>query len=212
MEAMTDKLLTTDEIDELAERTPNTLNPIEYSCLIAAARAWVDEQQMIADYDAGNKAENDAFNAASVDLRSEVERWKAIAQAHNDSLVERIAENERLAEQVADYDEQITSLYLERARLEAENERLKQACDGYLEHAAGLRVENERLTVRAEKAEAYMDQFAAESNRLREALKEIMILDRFADPGEPWQYGNFASIARAALRVEESALSAESAT
>jgi chromosome segregation ATPase len=165
--------------------------------------------------------------------RDMVDHWKAIAQAHNDSLVERIAENaklveevgrdnaeiaalrtenDRLAEQVADYDEQITSLYAERARLEAENERLKQACDGYLEHAAGLRVENERLTVRAEKAEAYMDQFAAESNRLREALKEIMILDRFADPGEPWQYGNFASIARAALRVEESALSAESAT
>jgi hypothetical protein len=33
--------------------------------------------------------------------------------------------------------------------------------------------ENARLTARAEKAEAYMDRFAAESNRLREALEKI---------------------------------------
>jgi lysyl-tRNA synthetase class I len=103
--------------------------------------------------------------------------WKAIAQTHNDSLVARIEENERL----------------------------KQACDGYLEHAAGLRAENERLNARAEKAEAYMDQFAAESNRLREALESVRNMP-FTNPDE------LRSIARAALRVEESAPSAESAT
>jgi chromosome segregation ATPase len=114
-----------------------------------------------------------------------LEYWKAIAQTHNDSLVERIAENERLraengllmaenrtahieenerlAEQVADYDEQITSLYAERARLEAENERL------------------------------------------REALEKIVDADKMG-------YGtrSYPDIARAALnRVDESALSAE---
>jgi hypothetical protein len=73
------------------------------------------------DWDGSGFSESLAEEAAD-----EIERLRAIAQAHNDSLVERIAENERLAEQVADYDEQITSLYLERARLEAENERLKR--------------------------------------------------------------------------------------
>jgi hypothetical protein len=38
----------------------------------------------------------DNLRAENATLVEEVERWKAIAQAHNDSLVERIAENERL--------------------------------------------------------------------------------------------------------------------
>jgi phage shock protein A len=80
------------------------------------------------DWDGSGFSESLAEEAADEieRLGEQVAHWKAIAQAHNDSLVERIAENERLAEQVADYDEQITSLYLERARLEAENERLKR--------------------------------------------------------------------------------------
>jgi hypothetical protein len=45
--------------------------------------------------------------------------WKAIAQAHNDSLVERIAENERLTKQITYY----RDMWMAQM---AENERLKR--------------------------------------------------------------------------------------
>jgi regulator of replication initiation timing len=46
---------------------------------------------------------------------------------------------------------------------------------------------------------AEIEALRTENERLREALEEIKLLDRFADPGEPWQFGNYAAIAKRAL-------------
>jgi hypothetical protein len=54
-----------------------------------------------------------------------------------------------------------------RATFNTQGQTVLRQCD----EIEALRAENERLTARAEKAEAYMDKFAAESNRLREALE-----------------------------------------
>jgi regulator of replication initiation timing len=55
-------------------------------------------------------------------LSAEVERWKALGQAHNDSLVERIAEVERLKTRL--------SLGVEFENgLRADNERLREALE-----------------------------------------------------------------------------------
>jgi cell shape-determining protein MreC len=81
------------------------------------------------DWDGSGFGESLAEEAAD-----EIERLRAIAQAHNDSLVERIEENEALRdeneqhkrqreydnEQMDRYEEQITAL-------RAENERLREA-------------------------------------------------------------------------------------
>jgi hypothetical protein len=50
--------------------------------------------------------------------------WKAIAQAHNDSLVVRIAENERLTKQITYY----RDMWMAQV---AENERLREALQQY---------------------------------------------------------------------------------
>jgi hypothetical protein len=74
------------------------------------------EQIIIAEWRAKDAALVEAVEEVTID-------WKAIAQAHNDSLVERIAENEKaermaavLAERIKDY--------------RAENERLRE-CLGF---------------------------------------------------------------------------------
>jgi SMC interacting uncharacterized protein involved in chromosome segregation len=121
-------------------------------------------------------------------LRAEVEHWKAIAQAHNDSLVARIEENKKLTERLNNRPDWKHSLDLqaENERLRAENgllmaenrtesERLKEACDGYLAHAAGLRDENAKLLERIRFAD---QEFAAECAALRgenERLKDCNV-------------------------------------
>jgi hypothetical protein len=59
-------------------------------------------------------------------LRAEVEHWKAIAQAHNDSLVARIEENKKLTERLNNRPDWKHSL-----DLQAENERLREALQQY---------------------------------------------------------------------------------
>jgi regulator of replication initiation timing len=109
-------------------------------------------------------------------LRALVDYWKAIAQAHNDSLVARIAEVERLkgSEEAA---------WANSVSLRAENERLQRLLDTATDNSCY------RNTI---------DRLQAENERLREALQHLANRKGYA--------GN---IARAALRVEESALSAE---
>jgi DNA repair exonuclease SbcCD ATPase subunit len=194
------------------------------------------------DWDGSGFSESLAEEAADEieRLGEQVAHWKAIAQAHNDSLVARIEENERL----------------------------KQACDGYLEHAAGLRAENERLkaclhdyentypeakgslraenarlvkeverlginemdckTLRAENerlgtdialheslAHGYTDDIAElqrENERLREALEPFAAHVQHITGLTYVVPRIWMDKARAALHVEESAPSAESAT
>jgi DNA repair exonuclease SbcCD ATPase subunit len=67
------------------------------------------------------------------DAADEIERLKAIAQAHNDSLVDRIAENERLREAYRERRDAHDDLLPKIAALRAENERLREALAGLLE-------------------------------------------------------------------------------
>jgi hypothetical protein len=82
--------------------------------------------------------------------------------------------------------------------LRTEYERLKTQETIELRARQVLLAENERLTARAEKAEGYMDQFAAESNRLREALEKIIRGCENAPDYSPADCS--ARIARAALQ------------
>jgi hypothetical protein len=91
-------------------------------------------------------------------------------------------------------------------RLEADNQAWKEAwerehahCNAYNEEITALQSECNELRPKLANALAQLDRSQSERDRLRKALEEIRLLDRFADPGEPWQYGLFASIARAAL-------------
>jgi hypothetical protein len=93
-------------------------------------------------------------------MTDEVEYWKAVAQAHNDSLVERIEENAKLAEEV----ERLTrccngDVERERNELRAENEMLR----GLLKAPIG---EEEDLNIAVRANHAY----ERENKRLREAL------------------------------------------
>jgi hypothetical protein len=150
--------------------------------------------------------------------------WKAIAQAHNDSLVARIEENKRLRSKVKQLTELLDNQLStpceqiqhqeEIAGLRAEVERLSNELNiEQMDSMTGrqmvseLRAENERLRgMHPDKLRSYISSreatLRAENKRLREALEK-------ADEGL-----NFLHLYdRAALnRVEESALSAESAT
>jgi regulator of replication initiation timing len=119
MEAMTDEVTFYRDM-WLAQRAENEIYRARLGEMPVSDEASEEIVALRADNERLKACLHDYENTypeAKDTLRAEVEHWKAIAQAHNDSLVARIEENERL----------------------------KQACDGYLEHAAGLRAENERL-------------------------------------------------------------------
>jgi hypothetical protein len=59
----------------------------------------------------GEMSVSDEASEEIVALRAEVGHWKAIAQAHNDSLVERIAENERLREALEEIGNMVEEYY-----------------------------------------------------------------------------------------------------
>jgi hypothetical protein len=151
----------------MKDKTPEQIIIAEWRAKDAALAEEVERySQMAFQYGAkceGLLAENERLKACLHDyentypeakdtLRAEVDHWKAIAQAHNDSLVARIAEVERLKAETFDI-----------ILLRAENEKLREA------------------------------------------------LQQYADLEGPPFFGT-PYLARAALRVEESALSAESAT
>jgi chromosome segregation ATPase len=181
------------------------------------------------DWDGSGFSESLAEEAADEieRLGEQVAHWKAIAQAHNDSLVERIAENERLKACLHDYEntypEAKGSLRAENARLVKEVERL-----GINEmDCKTLRAENERLgtdiALHESLAHGYTDDIAElqrENERLREALRWIAETPmKWAKPQNDIYWANMAaalamkaSDALTAIHVEESAPSAESAT
>jgi hypothetical protein len=78
------------------------------------------EQIIIAEWRAKDAELVEAVEEVTID-------WKAIAQAHNDSLVERIAENAKLLERIRFADQEFAA---ECAGLRAENERLRE-CLGF---------------------------------------------------------------------------------
>jgi chromosome segregation ATPase len=131
----------------------------------------------------------------------EIERWKATAQAHNDSLVARIEEVERLNDKInqdAWVKPKLVTLRAENEALrervtEAENrqglaeievERLSRGWDHgalYEKECKTLRAENERLKDLDQawlNAEGKISDLEAENERLREALHEAYSLGR----------------------------------
>jgi hypothetical protein len=90
--------------------------------------------------------------------------WKAIAQAHNDSLVARIEENERLTHQRDLAAEELTREMTKVEALRAEVERSHSAI-------LSLTGENERLREALETAKEFMSDDAQEG--WREALEVI---------------------------------------
>jgi hypothetical protein len=111
-----------------------------------------------------------------LDAADEIERLRAIAQAHNDSLVARIAENAKLKERIRFADQDCAA---ECASLRAEVERLTKECE-----------EQARLNGMGGERELAL---RAENERLREALEKIV---KHGDVG--WTH----DIARAALKSE----------
>jgi hypothetical protein len=91
-----------------------------------------------------------------LDAADEIERLRAIAQAHNDSLVARIAENAKLKERIRFADQDCAA---ECASLRAEVERLTKECE-----------EQARLNGMGGERELAL---RAENERLREALREM---------------------------------------
>jgi hypothetical protein len=127
------------------------------------------KQIIIAEWRAKDAALVEAVEEVTID-------WKAIAQAHNDSLVERIEENRVLRDRDGE--------------LRAENEKAERIAAVLAERIKDYRAENERL---------------------RECLGFFASVIK---SGEQWS-GSCEREYRAALtgiRVEESALSAGSAT
>jgi DNA-binding FadR family transcriptional regulator len=218
----------------MKDKTPEQIIIAEWRAKDAALAEEVERySQMAFQYGAkceGLLAENERLKACLHDyentypeakdtLRAEVDHWKAIAQAHNDSLVERIAEvNHWMDETVKKHNEGMA--------IRAENERLK-AClhdyeNTYPEAKDTLRAEvdhwkaiaqahNDSLVARIAEVERLKAEtfdiilLRAENEKLREALQQYADLEGPPFFGTPY-------LARAALRVEESALSAESAT
>jgi chromosome segregation ATPase len=142
------------------------------------------------------------YPEAKDSLRAEAERWKAIAQAHNDSLVERIAEvNHWMDETVKKHNEGMA--------IRAENERLKDENAGFI---APLQAENERFREALEDiADKYGDVASAEIARA--ALQPIDLQNKLdkIEKDDPERHRRIVERS-AALRVGKSALSAESAT
>jgi chromosome segregation ATPase len=173
------------------------------------------------DWDGSGFSESLAEEAADEieRLGEQVAHWKAIAQAHNDSLVARIEENERLKACLHDYEntypEAKGSLRAENARLVKEVERL-----GINEmDCKTLRAENERLgtdiALHESLAHGYTDDIAElqrENERLREALEPFAAHVQHITGLTYVVPRIWMDKARAALHVEESAPSAESAT
>jgi hypothetical protein len=134
------------------------------------------KQIIIAEWRAKDAALVEAVEEVTID-------WKAIAQAHNDSLVERIEENRVLRDRDGE--------------LRAENEKAERIAALLAERIKDYRAENERLR-----------------ESLRIADISINPPDRGGISLAIWnaRLAGATSAIRAALRVEESALSAESAT
>jgi hypothetical protein len=117
---MTDKPLTTEELEwfDSVEPPSSWCKSDMWERFIAAARTSVECRERVTE------AEN-RQGLAEIEL----DHWKAIAQAHNDSLVERIAENERLNTELNH--EQMDSMTGRQmvGELRAENERLREALE-----------------------------------------------------------------------------------
>jgi chromosome segregation ATPase len=168
---------------------------------LAKAQAAITALQSERDRLREALAEIEKMGGAYEDAYQEVGRLRSIARAalagKGSDLVERLRIHG-------------SPINLEAAatiqRLEADNQAWKEAwerehahCNAYNEEITALQSECNELRPKLANALAQLDRSQSERDRLRKALEEIRLLDRFADPGEPWQYGLFASIARAAL-------------
>jgi hypothetical protein len=159
------------------------------------------------DWDGSGFSESLAEEAADEieRLGEQVAHWKAIAQAHNDSLVARIEEQGgevmvdgdstpwphksndpetwshwSLAEEVKSLRAQVERLGINEMdckTLRAENELWKQRALTADEITAKFRAENERWNDLAQHNREAADHLEAENERLREALEKSVTLD-----------------------------------
>jgi hypothetical protein len=128
MEAMTDEVTFYRDM-WLAQRAENEIYRARLGEMPVSDEASEEIVALRADNERLKACLHDYENTypeAKDTLRAEVEHWKAIAQAHNDSLVARIEENKKLTERLNNRPDWKHSL-----DLQAENERLREALQQY---------------------------------------------------------------------------------